>query len=258
MAKILLTDRQEAFCQEFAKTRSPGKAYRAAYECGDDVNAEKANKAGRGVMKSAAVMDRIEDLIDAATATVVFTVGEALGRWLAIATADPNELISLKVGACRYCHGDGHEYQWTEREYGDALAEAERLAAMSRDGDAQLPPLKGGFGYDGSAEPHPACPECHGDGVHRIVVRDTEALSPGGKLLYGGVKHTAHGPQVIIADRMKALENACRIIGAFKDTVNVPQLGRMAAVLALETTDPNEAAKAYQELIAGMSGPTQH
>lgn len=248
--KVILTERQEAFCAEYAKTRSPGRAYRAAYDHPDDLTAEDANKRGRAVMKSSNVMERIEDLIDAAAAQTVFTVGEALSRWLMIATADPNELISLKVGACRYCHGEGHGYHCREREYVEALDKAE---AMQRAGKtADLPDIAGGFGYDQTAVPHAECPECHGEGTWRCVPRDTEDLSPAGKALFAGVKMTNNGPQILMADRMKALENACRIIGVFKDDAGLRgDLAKMVGVMALETTDPNEAAKRYVELVGG-------
>lgn len=250
---LKLTVRQEAFAQEFAKTRSVSRAYRAAYDCPADISHRELDKRGRSVLNAPAVRERVEDLINEAAGATVFTVREALARWVAIATADPNELVSLKVGACRYCHGDAHAYHWRQAEYLDALADAERLQQAGSKA-VKLPDVGGGFDYDGTRDPHPECPSCHGEGLARIVAKDTENLTPGARLLYGGVKNTNTGPQIIMADRMKALENACRIIGAFRDDVTITHdLRKMSDAIAKEITDPAEAARAYMELMAGTN-----
>lgn len=246
MSRIALTARQEAFAVAFAKSRSISKAYREAYEVDPAWDARKIDKNARAVLNTPAVRERIEDLINAAAADAVFTVSDAIGRFLAIASADPNELVSLRVGACRYCHGDAHRYHWREREYLEALDRAERDSTP-------IPDIGGGFDYDATAVPHPECPECHGEGIGRVVASDTTALTQAGRLLFGGVKHTNNGPQIIIADRMKALEAACRLAGFFKDNVNVTgELKRMDAVISMEAKDPQHAAKLYMEMVAGI------
>jgi phage terminase small subunit len=246
MPRIALTARQEAFSVAFAKSRSISKAYREAYEVDPTWDARKIDKNARAVINTPAVRDRIEELINEAGKAAVFTVTEAISRFLAIASADPNELVSLRVGACRYCHGQAHGYQWREREYLEALDRSER------DG-ANIPDIGGGFDYDATATPHPECPECHGEGVPREVVKDTTDLSAEGRLLFGGIKHTNSGPQIIIADRMKALEAACRLAGFFKDNVNVTgELKRMDAVVTMEARDPQHAAKLYMEMVNGI------
>lgn len=250
---MTLTGRQEAFALHYATHRSVSRAYRHAYEK-PDADSRTADRDGRRVLNATGVRERIEDLINEAASTVVFTIGEALARWLAIASADPNELVALKVGACRYCHGDDHAYHWRMREYLERCDQAELNSAP-------LPAVGGGFDYDATAEPHANCPECHGEGVYRVVPKDTEELSPQGRLLYGGVKMTAHGPQILIADREKALENACRIIGAFKDDagakINV-DMRKMINTVNLETTDPQAAARAYLEMIQGQHARAAH
>lgn len=249
----LPTPRQEAFAQEFAKTRSIGLAYRVAYDCPDDADPRQIDKHARQAIKAPVVQRRIEEIIADATAETVFSVREALSRWLLIAMADPNELVSVKIGACRYCHGQDHGYHWREREYLRALDEYELQASIGVKG-ARVPDVGGGFDYDATAEPHPNCPECHGEGVPRTVFKDTESLSPAARALYGGAKQTKDGLQIIMADRMKALENACRIIGAFDDKLSLTaDVRKMVAAVTLETNDPIAAAKAYQEMITGIA-----
>lgn len=253
MSKINLTARQETFARHYAMTRSLSESYREAYNC-EGCLPKTIDSRARETLDAPGVRERVKEFLDLAAQDVSFTVAQALQRFLDIATADPNELISLKVGCCRYCHGDGHGYQWREREYLDELDRVEQFNRHRgpKQPEQALPDIAGGFGFDASKEPVQGCPECHGEGVGRIVPKDTEALSPQGRLLYGGVKHTNNGPQIIIADRMKALENATRIIGAFSDNVKVSgDLKAMVASVRLETTDPNEAAKAYMDMIAG-------
>lgn len=253
MASPILTARQETFARTFALTRSVADSYRAAYEC-EGLSPKTIDKRGREVLNAPAVQARIQALVDEAAGDVGFTVAEALRRFLAIAAADPNELVSLKVGCCRYCHGEGHRYQWKVHEYANEVERVERFNQTRgpKQQEEPFPAPGGGLDFDESAPPHPDCPNCHGEGQPRIVAKDTEHLSPMGRLLYGGVKHTNNGPQIIIADRMKALEMATRIIGGFNDNVKVSgELKAMVAAVRLETTDPNEAAKAYQDMIAG-------
>jgi len=255
-----LTARQEAFCQEFAKTRSLRAAYAAAYNA-EGMDPRKVTHFARATYDSQNVKARIAELIEAGAQDTVTTVGEVLRRYLLIATADPNELMSVKTGCCRYCHGDAHGYQWRVREYEEAMDRADRINEERRtaaDGRAfreePYPDPGGGFGFDATREPHPFCPECHGEGLHRVVVKDTDQLSPAGRALFGGVKMTAQGPQIIMADQVKALEAVGRILGAFKDdspkTLQV-ELKGMTQVVRTEAKDPREAARLYQDMIAG-------
>jgi phage terminase small subunit len=243
---MALTARQEAFATEFAKCRSPMKAFRVAYDCQDDED-HRVHKEAYAVLKTPAVKARIEELIDEAATASVFTVAEAIGRYLAIAQADPNELVAVRIGACRYCHGVDHRYHWREREYLEALDAAERDSRAA-------PDPGGGLDYNATAPAHPDCPECHGEGIPREVVSDTTNLSKEARLLYGGVKRTKEGLQVLIADRMKALEAACKLAGFFTDNVKVSgEVRKMAAIVTMEAADPQAAAKAYMELINGIA-----
>jgi len=251
----MLTAKKQAFAEHYAAYRDGPGAYRHAYDVRSTTTAKAISTAASTLLADPEIANAIDQLVNnaAATAPVVFDVAAALTKWLEIAGADPDELIGLRVGCCRHCYGEGGLYQWHELEYLARLDEAERL---QRAGDltAQLPDLAGGFGFDHTRAPSPSCWKCRGEGVERVVARDTSKLTPGARLLYGGVKTTRDGIQINIADRQKALENACRIIGAFNDKLRLDgSIGLMAAVVKMETDDPKAAARAYQELMAATA-----
>jgi phage terminase small subunit len=253
-----LTLSQQAFVAHYCEHLNASDAYRAAYNPGPEVSAAKVTAMAGEVKRSKGVAAAIQDVLDKTRNPTVFNQQLALQAWLDIARANPNELISLRVGCCRYCHGQGHAYQWRLREYLEAVDRVEKqAAALALAGkattDLALPDPAGGFDFNATLAPVEDCPECHGEGVERVVPRDTTKLSPDALLLYGGVKSTRNGVEIIMADRVKALENACRIIGAFDDKMRVSgQLATMQAAIQLQTTDPNEAARVYQQMLAGM------
>lgn len=246
MAK--LTEKQEKFAQAVGiEGLSQSDAYRRAYAVGKmaertvHIEASKlANRPNVAMRIKDLAAQRAREVTGAAT----FDVRKLFETYLEIAQADPNELIGLKVGACRYCHGEGHAYHWREREYLDALAKWERKP------DGPMPDIAGGFGYKHFVAPHPDCPECGGDGLERVVPRDSGKLSPGARLLYRGAQQTKDGIKVLIADKDKALENIGRILGAFDDKLRVDLEGKVAA-LKLTTSDPAAAAEAYAKMIKG-------
>lgn len=251
----MLTAKKQAFAEHYAAHRDGPGAYRHAYTVRAGTSDKSVSNGASKLLADPEIMATVNELANAAVAAspVVFDVATALTKWLEIADADPDELIGLRVGCCRHCYGEGGLYQWHEIEYLARLDEAER---QQRAGDlnVQLPDLAGGFGYDHTRAPSPSCWKCRGEGVERVVARDTSKLTPAARLLYGGVKTTRDGIQINIADRTKALENACRIIGAFNDKLRLDgSIGLMAAVVKMETDDPKAAARAYQELMASTA-----
>lgn len=251
-----LTAQQAAFVEHYLRYRNATQAYRHAAN-NPDLSYKTANAGGWRTLRLASVQDAIREGAKEAFSDVAASVGWCLQRWLDIATADPRELIALKVGACRYCHGEGHAYHWREREFLDALRDAEWQAAtlpLSARASVRFPDVAGGLDYDATAAPHPDCPHCHGEGLERVVPRDTDRLSDQALLLFGGVrvKHGG-GYEVVIADRQKALENVCRIMGVYADSNarGGSPLAPLVAIDDLRKVDPIAAAKAYREMIAG-------
>lgn len=248
-----LTAKQERFCQLYATTRNAAESYRQAYNVSAGRKQENVSVDAAALMRDPQISLRIQQIIDEATAQTEggITVAQIQQMLSDIIMADPDELIGLRVGCCRHCWGVGHKYQWREHEYMEALAQAERLA--KREPDTPLPDPSGGLDFNHTLAPNDACPECRGEGVERIVARDTSKLSPGAKLLYGGLKRKQGGAmEITIASKERAIENLARMLGGFKDNVKVSgALAAASALVRLETTDPNEAAKAYQDFIAG-------
>lgn len=246
---MALTVKQQAFVDRYLQTRDGAGSYRHAFNVRPSTKPKSVSDAASKLLADPEVMAAVERGLSAtaAAAPVTFTVADALAKWVEIATADPRELIGLRVGCCRYCWGEAGGYQWHEREYLAACDAAER--------DKQpLPDPAGGFGFNHTLDPNVDCWKCRGEGVERVVARDTSKLTPSALLLYGGVKSKRDGVEIIIADRMKALENACRIIGAYQDRVKLDgSIGAMAAIVQQMPNDPKAAARAYQELMAQVS-----
>lgn len=251
-----ITAAERVFCKELVLHGDKLKALAVAFpELDGEPKGVRISHAATLARKKM-VKREVEQLRALASQDAAFEVADALSEYLAVWNADPNELGSVRVGCCRYCHGYEHGYQWREREYLEKLRSQEvAQAQLRRRGKDEteihelepLPDCSGGLDFDPMAEPHPDCPECGGEGVPRVVAKDTTLLSESGRKLFAGIKLTKFGPEVMVHDRLKALESAARIIGAFEDKVRVrATVVSATANINLDTDDPNEAARAYQ------------
>ena len=253
MAK--LTEKQEKFAQAVGiEGLSQSDAYRRSYAV-DGMAEKTVHTSAYKLSIVPHVAARIAELRSQTAANAVgpatFDVAKLFETYLEIHNADPNDLIGIKVGACRFCYGEGHLFQWREREYLEAVEKWERSGGVDRAGrPVAMPDPAGGFGYKHFLPPHPDCPECGGEGVERVVPRDSEKLSKGARLLYRGAQQTKDGIKVMMADKDKALEQIGRILGAFDDKLRVDLTGKVAS-LKLTTTDPKEAAEAYAKMVDG-------
>lgn len=106
---------------------------------------------------------------------VTMTTADVMSEWVKIATADPNELVSVVMGPCQVCRR-----------------------------------LPGDPAHDDDP-----CPRCLGEGEPRTVLRDTRALSPSARALYAGAKQTQHGIEIKMRDQDKALDSIARALGMF-------------------------------------------
>lgn len=246
-----LTAKMAAFVEHYARWRNATQAYTHAYDTNGSY--ETRRDEGAKLLADPRVQAAIKARQKAAVEATGVDVGWLLGRFMDIATADPRELIGLKVGCCRYCYGDDHKYQWRDREYMEAVERVEREAALypDRAKDLVWPDIAGGFGFNATHPPRGDCPTCHGEGLERFVPRDTDRLSDSALLLYGGVKVKKDGYEIVMADRSKALELAGRIVGAFNDKVKISgTLAHLHAVQDLRSVDPQEAAKLYEAFVS--------
>lgn len=242
-----LTGNQERFVQEYIKHRSPIEAYRTAY----DATRMRPSTAYRNAYRlmetelvKSAINERLAQLGEDLAEENKFTASHALQMFLDLAAADPDELSPFRIGCCRYCWGDGFNYQWrVEAEWLEALREAERA------GREDFPLPDGGFGFNHTLVPNEDCPRCSGEGVARIVPRDTSKLSPGAKMLFQGVKPTKDGTVFMFGDRQRALENAAKIVGAFIEKVDLNVRTADVDQAELDKLDATRLGQLYTEVI---------
>lgn len=161
------------------------------------------------------VQRAVKAAMDERAARTEITADAVLRKWWDIANANANEVIQHRRGACRYCYGEDHLFQWrSQREYDEAVEEATRTSQP-------LPVCDGGFDYDPMLAPHAKCPECAGHGESRVYALDTANLSGPALLLYAGVKATRDGLEIKLRDQDKALENVARHLGMFNDKLTL-------------------------------------
>jgi phage terminase small subunit len=240
-AQNALTEKQRNFVELWLVHRNAAYAYEKAYDAGR-VNPATVYRQGHRLLRHSKIAPILEARLTALGETLTdeteLTVQRVVEEYITLWQANPDEVTGVRVGACRYCHGADHMYQWTPAEF----AEATRKAELS---ELPLPDVAGGLDFDRTALPDPACPECRGEGQLRQVPVDTSKLSPGGRALFAGVKPTANGLEIKLRDRDKALENAAKIIGAFRETID---LNVKAGVKVANVTAEN-AADVYQEML---------
>ncbi len=157
-------------------------------------------------------------------------------RLLRIAEADPNDLVQYRRTCCRHCWGVGFGYQRTQREMDRDRAqhEADEERRQRDDGDAHKPrafSTAGGIGYRANREPNAECPECFGEGIGDVFVKDTRLLAAEPRALYAGVKRTKDGIEIKTHDKRAVLELIGRHLGMFKDKVELS--GQVAIADAL-------------------------
>lgn len=240
-AQNALTEKQRNFVELWLVHRNAAYAYEKAYNAGHMAPSTiyvNAHRLLKGTKVAPIIEARLAALGETLTEETETTVLRLMQDFADIARADPDEVTGLRIGACRYCHGVAHQYQWTPAEFAEATRQAEKA-------DTELPDPQGGLDFDRTARPNPECPECRGEGVSRHVAVDTSKLSPGGRALFAGVKPTANGPEVKLRDRDKALENLAKIAGAFRETIDL----NVKAGVKVANVTPETAADVYQEML---------
>ncbi len=178
--------------------------------------------------RTKAVLDRSEEERDRLIESFTLT-----------AYGDVRELSEFHRGACRYCYGQMHRYQFTAGEWDRKMTEYVEKQEKAADAGKPMPKApdaKGGTGYDWRRAPHPDCPECSGMGEGRNIIKDTRHYSPAAVALFAGVKETKDGIEVKIHDQMRARDTLAKIRKLYEDT---------AAVTL--NVDPAELEKAFGE-----------
>lgn len=210
-----LTGPEEMFAALIAEgIVSRTAAYRQAFPHAARWKDSAVSPRASRLASSGKIQARVSEILRAAAAANEVTQADALRGYLNILRADPRKLIGYHRDNCRYCHGIGHRYQFTAAEMEAARAQH---AADRRD-DQSLGEFdtKGGDGFDCTARPNPDCPECRGEGVGRVVIGDTREFGEPERALYAGVKIGKGTIEVLMHDKMAALNQLARHVGFFE------------------------------------------
>src|SRR4051812_29853837 len=113
---VPLTPRQANFAALVASGLPAVEAYETAYNAAGSSRGTLRVNASRA-LHHPRVAARIRELVDAAGARALRSTASLVADLEEAVDADPNELLTVWVGSCRHCHGDGHRYQWTVDEY---------------------------------------------------------------------------------------------------------------------------------------------
>ncbi len=240
---VPIRERYERFCVRFVETRNPMHAYRTAFVTDRSAVVDWVHDQSKRLLADPEIAARVQELRDAAAERTLVSVQELLQDYHDIIVADPNEIVSYIKENCRHCHGTDHAYQWKDvAEYTAALDESTKMHTTP-------PDMTGGFGFNPTFDPAPHCPQCFGEGHGRTILHDTRRLSPQARKLYEGLKETANGVEVKLADKSKAREALGRMLGAFKD--GVPVIQTQPAKEAAKPVTVEDAAKGYLRLVQG-------
>lgn len=243
-------ERIERFCGTFVAIGNSAHAFRTEYVVPEGKQWQWIQGKVRELMADPEVAARVQEMKDEAAARELVTVQQILRDLHDIATADPNELISICIDACRHCWGEEHAYQWIdEHEYWQAVERTQLAQASAVRPDALIMPTnEGGYGFWPQKGPHESCPHCFARGTMTPVIRDSTKISPAARKLYAGAKITKDGVEIKMHDQMRAREMVGKIIGVFKDGIPV-----VAATQAAEgkrgPVSLDEARQAYLKLI---------
>lgn len=228
-----LTEQQKLFVTEYLKDFN---ATQAAERAGfSDPNY------GRQLIANPNVAREIEKQKFALLSANLITAEDILKRWIAQATADANDLVEYRRSCCRYCYGVDHQYQWTPAEFERAKKEASNR-------DKPEPENLGGFGFNPTLPPVPDCPECCGEGVGHIHVKDTRYLSHQSRMIYRGVHQGKDGLKIIMADQDKALEFLAKHFGVLSDKLQVTGSGGGP----IQTTQTQITPEELRETLKGI------
>ncbi|KJM20077.1 terminase small subunit [Enterobacter roggenkampii] len=200
LVDIKLSAKVKRFIAEYLKdNNATAAAARAGYS---DPNY------GRQLIANPNVAQAIAQQQKASIARTLGSADEVLAQMWQLATFDANQLSQYRRGACRYCWGFGHHYQWR-----DAVEFEEEIAKVEGKEGARQPEDTGGYGYDHNREPNPECPRCNGDGIGQPYFPDTRKLPAVSRLAYSGVKVGKNGVEITAISRERMFEAVMKRLG---------------------------------------------
>lgn len=245
-----LTTKQEAFCKAFIEDDNAASAYRRTYDVGPTTKPNTVWRCATALMNHHLVTARIAFLRAEAAKQTICSLAELLRDWDDIRTADPSELVKIRVGNCRFCNGIEHKYQWRDiEEWTDACVEA--CAKAKKNSDPVMPDFSGGVGFRKYGVPSQLCPKCEGDGVAHAIVQDMTDLSPKARKLLALATMNRYGEIVVeLHSQQDARVSIARCLGAFNDKLIIPKApGDPGAGKIDEGVSPEQAQRMYQDML---------
>ncbi|NDY89748.1 terminase small subunit [Ideonella livida] len=178
------------------------------------------------------------------------SIEEYARETMAMATADPQELMQMRRVCCRYCHSpDPTKPLMKPSEVTAARQEheARRAELLAKSGKDVMPEFEEPVAwYNPKQDPNPECLECRGEGEVQPFFADTRALKGSARKLFRGLRVGKDGLEMKTADQDAHWANMGRIIGAFKDRDQEPDATDVASAAALGATFGAAMAKSRE------------
>lgn len=257
-----LTHKQELYCVTVVETGNRPFSYRRAYNVGPHTKNTTVWRESIRLEENPLVRKRIAELRDNAAANATVSKQRLIQFLWDRIMADRRTVVNHVRRCCRHCHGVNHQYQWKdEMEFAMELAKVmDHNGALPSDDPRrkELPTDEGGVGFDPHRDPDPTCdsPQCMGDGFGKTVIADTTQLSGDAALIYEGVKETAQGIEVKLADRNADMAQLAKLLGwsieKTESKVNASVNGTQLPADLYDipsTVSPEEASKRYLALV---------
>lgn len=231
----MLTPKQKRFVDEYlVDLNATQAAIRTGYSFGS------ARQIGHALLTKVDIQEAIAERRKALSEATGATPERVVEKLWNIAKADPRELVEVRVGCCRHCHGEGFKHQRTVAEMNAA-----REAFLLKGGRPEDFDEEGGIGFNPLLPPNSECPECGGDGLARTVLKDTRQLSPEASALYAGAKQSRFGIEIQMHSKLDALEKLAKHLGLYeKDnsqkTPPVPSLISLVPMLSGDVIKPGD------------------
>ncbi len=247
LASENLTQKQEDFARYYIEYRNASTAYRMAYDVSVDTLPSTVWQEASRVLAHPSVSARVDELRKAAEAVTICVVRDMVTDLHDVATHDATEISQVATYNCRHCYGAAGRYQWRDE---DELMDATQAAQDQIDQGVKrvkFPDVRGGFGFVVRRPPNPDCVKCMGAGVVVTRFADSAQLTGKARKAYKGVKQTNSGVEVMTHDKMGAINEMLKVLGAYgKDVTLNPAAA--AQPVPLDATEA-EAAQAYQRMI---------
>lgn len=255
-----LTPQQEIYCISLVELGNRGQAYRRAYNVGVNTKPATVWVECQRLENNPKVIRRLNELRDLAAANATVSKTRLIQFLWDRIMADRRDLINHVRRCCRRCWGgERHLHQWKD-ELEFILADGEWLAQEGNLLRGPQPTDEGGYGFDPHREPNPTCDSdlCMGDGQGKTVIADTTQLSGAAALIYEGVKETAQGIEIKVADRNADMVMLSKLLGWSVEKVDSTVRNAMggkelpADMYDIPSTaSPEEASRRYLSLVQG-------